>query len=68
MGSMTDKEYTSILLEFLRYLHYLKEDKAQIQRFISGFLVSFKHMTDFNEPRSLEEAIRKLKHYYKISK
>lgn len=36
MGSIIDDEYTSIFLEFLRYLPYLKEQKVEIQRFISG--------------------------------
>lgn len=31
MGSMTDEEYTSILLELLRCVPYLKEEKAKIQ-------------------------------------
>jgi len=30
MGSMTDEEYTSIFLELLRYVPYLKEEKANI--------------------------------------
>jgi len=38
MGSMTDDEYTSRFLELLRYVTYLKEEKAKFQRFISGFL------------------------------
>lgn len=68
MGSMTDEEYTSRFLEFLRYVPYIKEDKVKIQRFIRGFLVAFKDMIEFDEPRSLEEAIRKLKHSYEKSK
>lgn len=40
MGSMTDDEYTSRFLEMLRYVPYLGEEKANIQRFISGFLVA----------------------------
>jgi len=33
-----------------------------IQKFISGLLVSFKDMIKIDEPISLEETIRKLKH------
>ena len=68
MGSMTDEEYTSRLLELLRYVPYLKEEKAKIQRFISGFLVTFKDMIEFDGPRSLEEAIWKLKRCFEQSK
>lgn len=35
MGSMTGEEYTSRLVELQRYVPYLMEDKAKIQRFIS---------------------------------
>jgi len=62
MDTMTDDEYTSIFLEFLRYAPYLKEEKENIQRFIGGFSLAFKCRTEFDEPRPLEEAIIKLKH------
>ena len=57
MGPMTDDEYTSKSLELLRYVPYLKEEKAKIQRFTSGLPMEFKDRIEFNEPRSLEEAI-----------
>ena len=65
---MTDDEYTSKFLELLRYVPYLTEDKAKIKRFTSGLPIAFKDMIEFDEPRSLEEAIRKLKHCYEKSK
>ena len=64
MGSMTDYEYTSRFLELLRYVPYLMEEKAKVYRFISGLKVAYKDWIAFNEPRSLEEAIRKSKHCY----
>jgi len=68
MGSMIDDEYTSKFLKFLRYAPYLKDGKQNIQSFINGFLVAFKGHIDFDEPHSLEEPIRKLKHCYGQSK
>ena len=68
MGSMIDDEYTSRLLELLRYVSYLKEEKENIQRFISGLLIAFRDRIKFDKPRSLEEAIQKLKHCYEQSK
>ena len=47
---------------------YLKEEKAKIQQFINGLSIKFKDMIEFDEPRSLEEAIWKLKHCYEQSK
>jgi len=68
MGSMTNGEYTSKFSELLRNVPYLKEEKAKIQRFISGLPVAFKDRIEFDEPRSLEEAIRKLKHCHEQSR
>eukprot|EP00253_Pinus_taeda_P004787 PITA_04787 len=65
---MTYDEYTNKFLELLRYVSYLKEEKAKIQRFTSGLPIEFKDMIEFDEPRSLEEAIRKLKHCYEQSR
>lgn len=48
----------------LRYVPYLKDEKGKIQRFISGFPVAFHDMIEFDEPRSLEEAIKKINHFY----
>eukprot|EP00253_Pinus_taeda_P033935 PITA_33935 len=68
MGSMTNHEYTSRFLELLRYAPYLKDEKAKIQRFINGFPTTYRERIEFNEARSLEESIWKLKHYYEKSK
>lgn len=68
MGSMKDDEYTSIFLELLRYVSYLKDEKVKIQRFISGLPKEFRDHIDFDEPQSFEEAIRKLKHCYEYLK
>jgi len=47
---------------------YLIEENAKIQRFISGLLVAFKDRIKFDEARSLEEAIRNMRHCYEKSK
>jgi len=57
MGSMTNDEYANRFLELLRYVPYLIEEKAKIQRSISGLPVVVKDKIEFDEPRSLEEAI-----------
>ncbi len=68
MGSIIDDAYTSRFLELLSYVPYLTEEKAKIKRFISGLPIAFKDMIEFDEPRSLEEAIWKLRHFYEQSK
>jgi len=64
MGSMIHDEYTNRFLELLRYVLYLTEEKANIQRFISGLPIVFKDRNEFDEPRLLEEAIWKLRNFY----
>jgi len=44
---------------------YLNDDKKKVQRFISGFPLSFKDRIEYDEPQSFEEFNRKLKHCYK---
>lgn len=68
MGSMIYEEYNSRFLLLLRYVPYLREEKAKVQRFISGFQFTCNDRIEFDGPRSLEEAIRKLKHCYEQSK
>ena len=60
---MIDDEYTSRSLELLRNVPYPKEEKAKVQRFITGMSVAYRDRIEFNEPRS-KEAIWKLKHCY----
>ena len=68
IGSMIDEEYTTKFLELLRYVLYLKYEKAKVHQFISGFPLAFRDRIEYDEPRSLEEVIGKLKHYYEQSK
>lgn len=68
MGSMIDEEYMTNFLEFLRYVPYLKDEKSKVQIFDSGLSLAFRDQSEYDEPLSLEEFIRKLKHFYEHSK
>jgi len=50
MGSITDEEYTTKLLELLRYLTYLKDEKEKFQIFFSGFPLAFRDWIIYDEP------------------
>ena len=50
------------------YVPYLKDEKAKFQIFSSGLQLAFRDRIEYDEPRSLEEVIRKLKHFYEYSK
>lgn len=68
MGSMTDEEYTTKLLELLRYVPYIKNEKAKVDIFVSGLPLAFRDRIEYDEPGSLVEVIGKLKHFYEKSK
>lgn len=68
MGSMRDEEYMTNLLELLRYVSYIKNEKDKFHIFFNGFPLEFKDHIEYDEPRSLEEIIGKLKHCYEKSK
>ena len=41
---------------------YLTDEKTKVQRFFSGFPLAFRDQIEYDEPRSLEEVIGKMKH------
>ena len=55
-------------MELLRYVRYIKDEKVKIQRFLSGLPQSYRDRIEFQEPRTLEEAIRKAKYCYEKGK
>jgi hypothetical protein len=62
LGNMTTKEYGKKFLELLRYVDFIRDEKVKIHRFLSGFLSFYKDKIQFDETRTLEEAIRKAKY------
>jgi hypothetical protein len=48
-----------MFLELLRYVGYIKEEKVKIQRFLSGLPSFYRDKIQFDEPKTLEETIRK---------
>ena len=68
MGSMKNEEYMTKFLDLLRYPLCIADEKAKFQWFSNGFLLVFRDRIEYDEPRSLEEVIYKLKHCYEQSK
>ena len=62
------EEYANKFLELLRYVRYIRDDKVKIQRFLRGLPRSYKDIIEFDEPITLEEAIRKAKYCYDQNK
>ena len=62
------EEYANKFLELLRYVRYIRDDKVKIQCFLSGLPQAYKDKIEFDEPRTLEEAIKKAKYCYDQNK
>jgi hypothetical protein len=64
LGQRTIEEYVSRFLELLRYVPYIKAEKAKVQRFISGLPKDYQNRIEFDEPKTLEDTIRKARYCY----
>ena len=56
---MTMKELCSKFLSLLRYVPYIIDEKQKIQHFLSCFSIMFKERIEYENPKTLEEAIPK---------
>jgi hypothetical protein len=63
LGQRTIEEYVSRFLELLRYVPYIKVEKAKVQRFISGLPKDYQNRIEFDEPKTLEDTIRKARYF-----
>ena len=56
--------YAKRFLELLRYVPYLKDEKARIQCSLSGLPQSYHDRIEFENPKTLDDTIRKEKFCY----
>ena len=61
---MTMAEYEKKFLGFLKYVRFIGDEKVKIQRFVIGLPASYKENIKYDEPKTLNEAIRKEKYLY----
>ena len=61
---MTMKELYSKFLSSLRYVPYVIDEKQKIQCFLTYLPLMFKEMTEYKNPKTLEEAMRKANFHY----
>jgi hypothetical protein len=64
MGSMTIDEYERSFLELLKYVMFIKDETAKIQRYLSGFPPSIGDKIQYDDPKTMEETIRREKCLY----
>jgi hypothetical protein len=68
LGSMTMDEYEKKFLELLRYVASSRMRRLKFKYFLSGLPSFYKDKIQFDEPKTLEEAIRKAKYLYEQNK
>ena len=57
LGQLIIDEYINKFLELIRYVPYIKDEKVNMQRFISGLPQYFRDKIEFDEPKTLEDTI-----------
>ena len=65
---MSTKELDSKFLSLLRYVLYIIDENPKIQIFLSYLPTSFKYRIEFDNPKTLEEVMRKDDFCYEQSK
>jgi hypothetical protein len=56
---LTIEEYVKKFLDLLRYVPYIKVEKAKLQCLIIGLPKDYRNIIEFDEPKTLEGTIRK---------
>jgi hypothetical protein len=64
LGSMTIDEYERRFLELLKYVPFIKDEHMKIQRYSSGLPSFISDKTQYDDPKTLEETIRRAKCLY----
>lgn len=60
LGQQTMDEFITKLTSLLRYVPYIHEEKAKVQRFISSLPAFMKEKLEFDNPKMMDELVRKL--------
>jgi hypothetical protein len=64
LGSMMMDEYENRFFELLKYVGFIEDEKVKIKRFMRGLTSFYSDKIHYDNPRTLEEAIRRVKHLY----
>eukprot|EP00253_Pinus_taeda_P011753 PITA_11753 len=68
LGQQTMDEFITRFTSLLRYVSYIREEKAKVQRFVSSLPLYIRERIEFDNPRTMDEAIRKAKIFYQHNK
>jgi hypothetical protein len=68
LGTKIMEEYEKRFSELLKYVDFIKDEKVKIQRFLSGLPSFYSDKIQYDNPKTLEETIRRERHLYEQSK
>eukprot|EP00253_Pinus_taeda_P013560 PITA_13560 len=61
-------EFITCFTSLLRYVPYIREEKAKVQRFVSSLPPYMRERIEFDNPKSMDEVIRKARIFYQQGK
>jgi hypothetical protein len=64
LGSMSIDEYERRFLELLKYVLFIKDETVKIQRYLSGLPSSISDKIQYDDPKTMQETIRRAKFLY----
>jgi hypothetical protein len=64
LGSLSIDEYERRFLELLKYVPFIKDETIKIQRYLSGLPSSISDKIQYDDPKTMEETIRREKCLY----
>jgi hypothetical protein len=65
---VTKEEYEKWLFELLKYVEFIKDYKVTIQRFLIGLPSFYSNKIQYDNPKTLEETIKRSRHLYEQRK
>lgn len=68
LGQQTMDEFITRFTSLLRYVPYIREEKAKVQRFVSSLPPYMRERIEFDNPKSMDEVIRKARICYQQDK
>eukprot|EP00253_Pinus_taeda_P022853 PITA_22853 len=68
LGQQTMDEFITRFTSLLRYVPYIREEKAKVQRFVSSLPPYMQERIEFDNPKSMDEVIRKARICYQQGK
>ena len=68
LGQQTIDEFVTKFTSLLRYVPYIREEKAKVQRFVSSLPLAMRERIEFDNSKTMDEAIRKARLCYQQNK